>query len=743
MKVFHSIRIAYLFLALSFSLPCFSQAPIANFQSSVNSGCVPVNVNFNNTSQFATKYKWDFGNGMTSTISTPSIVYYTPGQYTITLIAINNQGQSDTVRFQNLVQVNALPVVNFLYVVNNHCVDNNFISFTNLSDSSYSFIWDFGDGNSSTMIHPSHQYIDSGNYSVKLVVTDSIGCNNIKQATQAIQIVPQPQIAFYSDVIQSCDTNQIFLFNDSSQTNTQWLWSFGDGNTSQLQRPVHTYGVTGKFNIQLIGTDTNGCSDTLIKSNYITVDSLPRAQFSSDTQSGCTPFTVQFIGDSANINNIHTWDFGNGVTQNGFRTNTTYSNKGLYSVKLIVEDQNSCIDSSFFTNYIDAFGGISASFTTDTSDICINTLVLFTNASVNGVTFEWDSGDSTHSADLNPTHSYSEAKGYIVKLVATDSSGCESVYSKAISVIQLQAKLNTKDTLGCAPHVANFENNSTHASKWFWSFGDGNTSQLQNPSHTYQSMGSYSVALIVESSSGCSDTISYFNLIKVGNDTISNSLSDTILGCLPLFVDFSSNKLGNNHWNWTFGNGGSSNVSNPSYTFIEPGTHSISLFTQNSIGCPLIISNYATVIIDSIKTQIRVAQYNCNQRIAQLTDSTENAISWFWDFGDGTYSTLQSPIHRFTDTIAYDISLTITTTEGCTHSVFYPAYLDFLNCFINGVPVVPSSGGGGGGGTGSIDSSLTIDSIQTFANKCAPQFVQFSNRMNNATNWSWNFGDGT
>lgn len=728
-------RTALLLLMLNFSFLSFSQSPIANFHTSINSGCNPVNVSFVNTSQFATQYEWDFGNGMTSNIFNPSITYSNPGNYTITLIAKNNQGQSDTIRFQNLIQVNALPTVNFSYHVSSHCANNNTIHFTNLSDSSLSFVWDFGDGNSSTLAHPTHHYADTGSYSVKLIATDSIGCNKLKQATQSIRIVSQPNATFSSNLTESCDSSQLFSFHDSSQTVIQWRWDFGDGDSSQFQHPTHVYHDTGKFNVQLIGIDTNGCSDTLLKRNYISVHGLPNVQFSSTIQSGCTPLTVQFEGDSTTTNSVYSWDFGNGILQNGFNVTNTYTNNGVYDVMLTVEDKNSCVDSFLFSNYITAYGGVSASFTSDTSNICINSPIQFNNTTINGVSFEWNFGDSTLSTVLNPTHSYNEARDYTVSLTAIDSNGCESTFSKVLSVIQLKSDFTTLDTIGCSPHQVSFRSNSAHATKWFWNFGDGNTSQLQNPIHIYQNNGNYSVELIVESFSGCTDTLRYNNLIKVGDDTVSTNLSDTIYGCLPLQVDFTQNQWGNNEWHWNFGNGDSSNVSNPSYTFLEPGHHTVSLSTQNTKGCPLIISNYATIVIDSIQPKVSVAQFDCSQKMAQLTDSTANVVSWFWDFGDGTYSTLQSPIHLFSDTLNYNITLTITTSEGCTHSLFFPGYLDFTNCFVNGAPTSSSSMGG-------ADSSFTFDSTRTFANKCAPQLVQFSSHVTAATAWFWSFGDG-
>ena len=298
-------------------------------------------------------------------------------------------------------------------------------------------------------------------------------------------------------------------------------------------------------------------------------------------------------------------------------------------------------------------------------------------------------------------------------------------------------RVSVLDSVGCIPFAVDFISLANDAQYWFWDFGDGDTSHQRNPNHLYQSSGLFDVFFVVENGSNCRDSMLYSNLIRVIDDTVHEAMGDTIKGCLPLAVDLSANRIGSNNWLWEFGNGDTSNLKNPQYTYTEAGNYVISLTTFNSEGCPIHYSNYATVSIDSITPKLSVLFFDCNKGVVQLTDSTEGIINWLWDFGDGTFSTLQSPVHKYNDTLKYDISLTLFTSDGCVHSVFFPAYLDFSTCTVAGLPMSYT-----GAPLPRADSSMRLDSNVIIAQRCASQVVAFQNPIAGSTSWLWDFGDG-
>ena len=713
--------------------------PSANFQLSVNSGCVPLTVSFTNTSQHATQYQWDFGNGGSSLVAQPSILYSTSGVFDVTLIAKDAAGNSDTMTLTNAVTVNNIPTANFSYTVNNICLGTNQVSFSNLSTAGINYTWDFGDGNSSTLSNPLHSYADSGNYTVNLMVTDNIGCSNFHQSTQAIRIVKEPELNFTVNDSVGCDTSSLFSFRCLTDSLTSWHWSFGDGDTSVAQQPTHKYASAGKYTVKLIATNRYGCSDTLRKSNFIQVDNKLNLNFTATNTNGCTPLATRLIANSAAAISAYQWRLGDGRTLQGNRVPTTYDSTGDYTVTFLATKANGCVDSITKVDYIQVSGGAVASFTADSSTHCEGGTVRFNNTSQHAVTstFVWDFGDNITSTAVNPMHTYARKGTYNVSLTLTDSSSCTSTYSKIIQVHEMKAGFTAFSRSGCLPLIASFQDQSLIADSWFWDFGDGDTSHQRNPSHTYLSSGKFDVSLIIGTTSGCSDTLLLADYIQSFDDTLHTSLSDTIEGCLPLPIDFTDNQLGSQSWVWDFGNGDTSMIRNPSYTYQNPGTYTVSLQTFSSHGCPIFIQNYATIKIDSIIPNISVIQFDCQGSTIQLSDSTPNVSSWFWNFGDGTYSTLQSPIHRFPDSIVYDISLTLITTSGCVQSIFFPSYIDFTSCLVGGQAPVA-----GAGGTGSPNTADTIRTGNLFTEKCAPQIVQLSSPDTNAFSWQWDFGDG-
>jgi PKD repeat protein len=740
MNCLHQYKLNFILFFSVITSAAFGQgsSPLASFQLSVNSGCAPLSVSITNTSLNATHFEWDFGNGSTSLAAQPSIMYSLKGIYDITLIAKNALGHSDTLVLKNAITVNDIPTADFNYSINSSCLNQNRISFNNLSTVGINYTWDFGDGNTSTLRNPTYSYAVSGNYMVKLMVSDSLGCSNFKQANQAITIQNSPQFSFTVNDSVGCDTSQLFSFNGHGNSITSWHWFFGDGDSSSIQNPTHKYNNAGDYSIRLIAINQFGCSDTLEKVNHIKIHNKPNLDFTSSINSGCTPLTVSFYKKLPIQGSTYQWNLGDKRAFSGDSIIANFDSSGSYSITLMTSYSNGCVDSLTKTSFINVKGGSQASFSYDTAALCKNGVVQFMNTTTNlsANSFTWNFGDNTTSNVINPSHSYNQSGHYSVSLTVTDTSLCSNTYTKSIDIKTIKAQFSTKKTWGCLPLTINFQNLSSNANKWHWNFGDGDTSQQKNPSHTYHSSGKFDVSLIIETTSGCIDSITYTNFITAFDDTLSGNLSDTIMGCLPLPLDFSDNQLGAKEWTWDFGNGDTSMIRNPTYTYNNPGTYTVTLKTFSSNGCPIYIENYATVQIDSIVPKITTLRFDCQQGIIQLTDSTENATSWLWNFGDGTYSTLQSPIHQFPDTIIYDISLTLFTSKGCMQSVYFPNYIDFKSCLVAGES--PKSGKG----SGTTNSQDTIHSRSFITQKCAPQMVRFSNPDTNAYAWSWDFGDG-
>ena len=253
------LRFKLLFI-LCFSLLLFQAKVVfaqAGFTPAVYSGCKPLNIQFTNTSVSTSSYNWDFGNGSFSTQVNPSTVFTVAGTYHVTLVAT---GAGGTTTATVTITVVDGPVADFSASNTTVCQSSGVVQFTNNSSSYDSCVWDFGDGSTSNQINPVHIYNLPGQFSVTLVAYDRFNnCSNSITKTQFVTVNPIPVATVSVDDSVTCNVTQVFQFSGSGTNINNWLWDFGDGNSSTLQNPSHIYSDSGYFDISLIATNTFGC----------------------------------------------------------------------------------------------------------------------------------------------------------------------------------------------------------------------------------------------------------------------------------------------------------------------------------------------------------------------------------------------------------------------------------------------------------------------------------------------------
>ncbi|MEO5647254.1 MAG: PKD domain-containing protein, partial [Chitinophagaceae bacterium] len=339
-----------------------SNPPTANYGISFPR-CVGQPINFTDSSFAAgsgtlTKWFWDFGDGIRDTVTANpnrTHIYTSPGTYTVTL-KVESAGGCQSLFASNQVTIGAFPFAD--YSLTAACLPNGMTQFTNLStitdgtQASLIYLWDFGEpssgaANSSALKDPQHAYSTVGPFNVKLTVTSTRGC--VKDSTKILnQVFAQPTAAF--NVNPEFCLNQPSVFTDQSNgqgnTLTEWHWDFGDGQTSTIQNPTHTYATAGSFTIKLYVKNDKGCfSDTLAK--QVIINPLPIAQFTSTTP-GCRNKAVTFTNASTTAAGSITmwkWNMGDGnnfILANGNPFTYTYAATGTYFVTLSVETNKAC-----------------------------------------------------------------------------------------------------------------------------------------------------------------------------------------------------------------------------------------------------------------------------------------------------------------------------------------------------------------------------------------------------------------
>ncbi len=409
------------------------------------------------------------------------------------------------------------------------------VGFTNLTSGDVtSYSWDFGDGNGSSATNPSHVYTSAGNYTVTLTATgpggsDTAVCSNCITVTDPPPPPPPAPVAGFSLAPSSGDSPLTVNFtNESSGDISGFSWDFGDGNGSTATNPSHVYTAAGSYTVTLTATGPGG-SDTAVCSSCVLVTDppppppdAPTADFSVSPTSGDAPLNVSFTNLSTGDISGYSWDFGDGNGSTATDPSHTYTAAGSYTVTLTATGPGGS-DTAVCSNCITVtdpppppppapVADFSASPTS--GDAPLN--VFFTNLSSGDISgYSWDFGDGNGSTATDPSHTYTAAGSYTVTLTATGPGGSDTaVCSNCITVTDPPpppppapvADFSLSPGSGDAPLVVSFTNlSSGDISGYSWDFGDGNGSSATNPSHTYNSAGTYTVTLTATGPGG-SDT---------------------------------------------------------------------------------------------------------------------------------------------------------------------------------------------------------------------------------------------
>lgn len=331
-----------------------NSGPNSQFTLGPNAGCVDLAVQFNNTSVGIVNHIWNFGDGNSSIQNNPNYTYTTSGSYAVQLIVLDNIGCADTA--VQVVTVYPLPTVDFTSTPVDPCVQPTLINFTNQSVNAASYIWNFGNGLSSTFTNPSSTYQQVGNYTVSLVATSIHGCVDSIQKTVSSYQMPVATFTLPTDSL--CVGEEILL-----QANTQFAnsvsWFLGNGMVL-TQNPITTsFTASGTYPVTFIAYGNGGCNDTISSSTSITVLPQPTADFSYTNVEGPEPLSG--IVDFTNLSTLadyYSWNFGNGNTSSEENPTEQYKQDGEFEVTLIATTNYGCADTIVKTITVDFFYGL-------------------------------------------------------------------------------------------------------------------------------------------------------------------------------------------------------------------------------------------------------------------------------------------------------------------------------------------------------------------------------------------------
>ncbi len=458
-----------------------------------------------------------------------------------------------------------------------------------------------------------------------------------------------------------------------------------DGGTSRFDKRGTIYeamcaGCWGHSDLPTTPTawsrtnNTTLCNLAAVKINFdlsSTVSSLTASPLS-----GCVPFTAQFINNSLSAT-AFSWDFGDGSPpDNSYAPSHTYVNVGVYNVRLIASNSQSCnkTDTAYAIVTVAAPHTVTGSFSLIQAPAC-DSLYIGVTSTGGGQLLSWDFGDFNTATGKSVSHIYSDTGLYTVTLIAQDpvcSTPDTITQTVHFSAFDITAAVDLIPS-GCRPLTTSFTNNSVNATSYIWTFGDGSPADNSfAPSHIYQDAGTYQVMLVAVNSSSCNvkDT-AYTIVVVTPPDTVKGSFSVVQpKSCDSLYILVSSTG-GGQLLSWDFGDNVTGTGANLYHTYRDTGIYIVRLVADDPFcSWPDTVTTKVQFKRVEVKSEIDTGTYKgCVPLNVNFINSSANAAGYTWNFGDGSPdNTAAAPTHIYTKPGTYRVMLIAANSQLCNRA---------------------------------------------------------------------------
>ncbi|MBP9189551.1 MAG: PKD domain-containing protein [Chitinophagales bacterium] len=706
-------------------------------------GCVPMPTSFAvNAGEELVSYSWDLGNGTTSNLAEPIAFYTDTGCYTISVTATSINGCTATAIFPNFVCVGDTATANVI-VPDTSC-PSVAIEVLNLPLDSIIINIDGGLDQVSSSAIDSITYFSmtAGAHELE-IVTFMYGCRDTAYANIFILDVDDSSLV----VIYDCDNPysvQFFIDTAYSNASCGWVWDFGDGTQDSInENPIHIYNDPGSYSVTLTYSciTLNECEGNGLTANI----TIPISSFTPSSNNGCViPYTISFTNfstDSSANDLIYQWNFGDGTTSTEISPTHTYTDYGIYIVKLKVIDIHGCFDNFLDTIFISE---VNASYTATNYGGCIPYTFTMNNTTINpygaieSYIINWDDGiiDTFYSASdvISVAHDYTIEDYYYVSLTVTNEFGCVSIYTDTIIASDPVNDFSVNDTFPCIGQEIYFNELSSGLElEYLWHFGDGSTSTEANPSHSYNTFGSFTVGLLITDINGCTEAKNKSFYITTDSAIIDIAANALVANCNYALIQFTALPEDSVcSYFWEFGDGGTSTEPNPVYPYIAAGVYSVALTITSCNDCVNSVVKEDFITVPGPYGEISVSDDSLcvNEEITfQILVASTDSITLYFDNGDA---------------IGFDVVFSDTLTN-IEISYGYNTDGNFL-------PVVVAMDTGGCISLITLSDSIKIGnypiagfdiSEETFCVGTIITYTDTSQETSSGDLWTWNLGDDT
>jgi len=589
------------------------QNPVAAFSAITRLGCIPFNASFldqsSSGSSAISKWLWDFGDGNTSQDEDPGYhTYSAPGKYNVSLVVTDGNGCTGSVNVPDYITVANPPAVNFIGSPTSSCTSTLTVNFSSTVNSSsrVNYLWQFGDGTISTIANPTKTYSAKGVYTVKLLVTDSLGCRSSEILPDYIA-VGHLNGAFNTSTPGGCAPLSV-KFIDASiglPTGSTFSWDFGDGSSSTSENPTHIYAV-GTYTVSLIvASPGGGCFDTVVKQKIINASGPFQPSFSADSVVCQYPYSDVFTNTSGPNTKVISWHFGDSIKpyyEAGDPVLHSFPDSGAFSITLKVEDKNGCVESVTKNNFV-RVGPTAAAIGIDSVKGCVPLTIHFSNLSYSKidsiVSYYWDFGDGTTSNAFSPgKHTYRDTGQYKLALEVRTAKGCSAVDTVKIKVAGKPiVKFSFSPDSGCLSMLRNIK--FVYQAFGVYPLKDDSLALTisPNPKHFGNpefKPGSYVYTLVAYADSACPDSPYTYPHPLIVTPPWANYFPYNDTCSLQNHVSFTDNSIGASRVEYYFGDGDSSSLRNPSHIYKDTGYYyPYEVVYDSANGCSDVFSFYS------------------------------------------------------------------------------------------------------------------------------------------------------
>lgn len=657
--------------------------PVADFAVDKLKACVNDSILFTdrsvNGSSPITSWSWDFGDGSNSVKQSPDAVKYTfSDQFKITLVVRDNNGCQSSVTRSNYIQVSDIKA-GFTSSSSKSCRGPLSVLFedtTKTGTQLYTYSWDFGDGQNASGKSISHTYTNAGSYGVNLTVSNASGCNRSVLKENLVSIL-QPKAAFTASNTAGCaplKVNFLNLSETADSNNTVYQWTSSAAHTSTLKQPEFIFTQPGTYTVKLRMTVNGTCTDSVVRTAYITVHPKASAQISVSASQFCSvPAVVRASASLADGSQVAAWLWGDNTS--GSEQEKTYSSYGEFRIRLVVRNSMGCVDTVALAQPVVVKAPqLTAQISKKSGCAPFSSTLKASSAALNQ--WEWKVNGVKISSSQQVTVNIADTGVHVVSCTGVNADGCSvTVYDTIVAGMKITPDFATSKQQTCYNDSAFLFFNRTPADsaqiadKWIWNFGNGVTAVTKETNHKYAAPGVYEAKLIAVHK-GCS-TESVPVTLTVNGPKATFSLP--VVSCSNDSIVFADLSKGSNKRTWNLGDGTISEEQSLKYKYAVAGKYTVSLTVSDTLsGCTDTMTG--ALIIPVIEAPVlRYTQSDsaiCPGQTVRLTDQSTGPIaSTTFTFGNG--STVSNKNAAFSTIIKgyYSVKLTVKTTNGCSYTM--------------------------------------------------------------------------